>query len=153
MPDERVLRLVINASRIFAGVMKDGTNRRLILDDRLDPFAPTFIREEIWKHMDKLIRYSRLTSEEAGKMIERLLAHVSVVDDDAFSDRLAEAEKAMAGIDPDDSAYIALAMAINVEGIWTEDRHYWKQQLVRPFSTRDVLAALPRVDPDDRPAS
>lgn len=45
----------------------------------------------------------------------------------------------MEPIDPDDAPFLACALAICADGIWTEDAHFDRQDRVRVWKTSDLL--------------
>ena len=50
-----------------------------------------------------------------------------------------EAERVMGKIDRDDVPFVALALSLPIDGIWTEDKHFLKQKRVKAWRTRDLL--------------
>jgi predicted nucleic acid-binding protein len=49
---------------------------------------------------------------------------VQIISDIAIESRLEEAKEMMQKIDPDDAPFIAAALAVDNEGIWTDDAHF-----------------------------
>ena len=50
-----------------------------------------------------------------------------------------EAKKIMDKIDPDDTICIALGLSVKNEGIWSDDRHFEKQNKIRVWKTKDLM--------------
>ena len=48
----------------------------------------------------------------------------------------------MNAIDPEDYVFVALALSINNDGIWSEDKHLEKQKVIRVWKTKDLLEHL-----------
>lgn len=44
--------------------------------------------------------------------------------------------------DPDDAAFIAAAIAVNADAIWTHDKHLLCQERIRTMTNIDVLRLL-----------
>jgi predicted nucleic acid-binding protein len=42
-------------------------------------------------------------------------------------------------IDPDDSPFIALAMSIENEGIWSDDKHFMVQDAIKIWKTAQLF--------------
>jgi len=42
-------------------------------------------------------------------------------------------------IDQKDAPYIALALTIENDGIWTADKHFKKQNYIKVFTTEDLI--------------
>jgi predicted nucleic acid-binding protein len=41
-------------------------------------------------------------------------------------------------IDPDDTPFLAVGIALSLDGIWTEDRHFLRQSELTVFTNRDL---------------
>ena len=50
-----------------------------------------------------------------------------------------EANAVMGHIDPEDVVFIASALAIDADAIWSDDKHFQEQAAVSAFTTKDVL--------------
>ncbi|MDE1860785.1 MAG: hypothetical protein KGH72_03645 [Candidatus Micrarchaeota archaeon] len=59
--------------------------------------------------------------------------------DKFYDPQLEEAHKIIGHIDKDDVAYIALALSLDADGIWTYDPHLGKQNKIETFSTSNLL--------------
>jgi predicted nucleic acid-binding protein len=53
-----------------------------------------------------------------------------------------EAERIMHTIDPDDTPFIALALAVENDGVWSDDRHFQQQTRIRIWKTKDLLTLI-----------
>ena len=45
----------------------------------------------------------------------------------------------MSVVDPDDSAFLALGLSLKADGIWTEDKDFYNQKILKIYSTKDLL--------------
>jgi predicted nucleic acid-binding protein len=50
----------------------------------------------------------------------------------------------MDAIDPDDTPFIALASAVENDGIWSDDKHFQQQTRIRVWQTKDLLTLIKR---------
>ena len=48
----------------------------------------------------------------------------------------------MKNVDVKDAPFIAVGMALNLDGIWTEDKHFYKQTAIRVYSTKELEGIL-----------
>lgn len=71
-----------------------------------------------------------------------LFASVQVVPVEEVMGKMEEAEKIMGKVDAGDVCFVALALSFPNEGIWTEDRHFLKQNRVKIWLTRDLLKLI-----------
>jgi len=42
-------------------------------------------------------------------------------------------------IDPDDTIFVALGLSIKNNGIWSDDKHFEKQDRIKVWKTKDLL--------------
>jgi len=70
------------------------------------------------------------------------MRHITLVPFNKFKHRYAGAMEIMKNIDIKDSAFIALAMALNADGIWTEDKDFLRQNEVKVFSTKKLTEIM-----------
>ena len=45
----------------------------------------------------------------------------------------------MESIDENDAPFLAVGLALKLDGIWTEDRHFLRQDLLKVFHTGDLV--------------
>ena len=50
-----------------------------------------------------------------------------------------EAKEIMDKIDPDDTIFVALGLSIKNNGIWSDDKHFEKQDRIKVWKTKDLL--------------
>jgi predicted nucleic acid-binding protein len=93
-------------------------------------FAPRFLRIEIEKHKLEIARRSKAKSEDIDAILAVVYRRISWVDDQAILPHVATARKALAGIDPNDVPYLACALAVEADAIWSHDLDFDKQVLV-----------------------
>jgi len=48
----------------------------------------------------------------------------------------------MDAFDPDDTPYIALALAVENDGIWSDDKHFKQQNRIRTWETKDLMMLI-----------
>jgi len=59
-----------------------------------------------------------------------------------FKDFIPKAFQIMRNIDEDDTSFLALALMINGDGIWTNDPHFKKQNEIKVWKTKDMIKLL-----------
>jgi len=57
-------------------------------------------------------------------------------------DHLDEAEEIIGRIDLDDIPFIVLALAIQNDGIWTEDKDFRRQSRIKIWSTAELIKVI-----------
>ncbi len=135
------MRLVIDTNILIAGLLRDSTTRRLLLLPAAEFLVPEHALEEIRSHKPMLLRRSGLTEPAFDALFAGILERVSITPEADIQNR-AEADRIMAGIDPEDAVFIALALSVPNDGIWSDDAHFQKQTAVKAWRTKDFLAKL-----------
>jgi len=138
------LRLVADANILVAAYLRDSTVRRIILFSDVQFLVPEFIFEELENHLPELTKRSGLTEAESKRLLDRLRGRFAIVPEELVSQQLQVARAAMKGIDPKDTAYLACALCVPCDGIWSDDPHMKRQDLVVSFTTGELLDRLRR---------
>lgn len=136
------MNLVIDTNRIMAGLLKDSISRRIILHDSFSFYAPDYIGTEISKHRPYLIKKAKISEPDFDLLLHILLGHVILVPFEDFEHEYGHATRIMETIDENDAPFVAVGLALGIGSIWTEDRHFQKQDLLKVCSTRDLLEMI-----------
>lgn len=133
--------IIIDTNVLLAFLLTDGITRRMIVENPDVFMSPEHCFEELWEHRDRWNRNNLMDSEllEIIEAVKRLF--VMPVSPEVYSSYIAEAEKLTD--DKDDSPVIALALAVDNEGIWTFNTKHFRQERfgerIRVLSTGDVI--------------
>ena len=65
-----------------------------------------------------------------------------MINDMSIETKLSEAKQIIASIDPDDVPFIAAALVVDNDGIWTDDAHFNRQKIIRVFRTASLARSL-----------
>jgi len=84
--------------------------------------VPEYLFDEIETHRDELARRSGQTTDALEEALRILRGHVTEHEEAAYVDKLGKAGSLLGGRDPKDTPYVALALALPADGIWTQDR-------------------------------
>ena len=68
-----------------------------------------------------------------------LFKYVKLVPTEEIEKNWDEAKKIMEHIDPEDVVFIATALSIDDSVIWSDDRHFEKQDKARVLKTEDMI--------------
>jgi len=74
-----------------------------------------------------------------------LIDRINVLPKSDIMDHIDEAKEIIGDIDIDDVTFIALALAIPNNGIWTEDKHFKNQNRIKIWSTEEILDLLNKI--------
>ncbi len=136
------MKLVIDTNILISALIKNSTVREIIMNSRIKFYYPAISLNEVHKYIELIMNKSGLNSNEYSELLRNLLSYINLVREDKFIDYLGEAEKIIGKIDINDVVFVACALAINADGIYSEDRHFERQNRVNVFKTKDVLEIL-----------
>jgi predicted nucleic acid-binding protein len=118
------MRLVLDTNILIAALIKDSITRRILLLPDFEFLLPAFALDELAKHRAKIIRAARLKGDELDLLLTLLLTSVAVVPFERIAPYLPEADALIGAIDPDDVPFVAVALAEEHNGIWSNDRAF-----------------------------
>lgn len=136
------MKLVIDTNRIMAGLLRDSTSRRIILHESFSFFAPDYIETELAKHRPYLMKKAKIPGPDFDLLLHTLLDRIILVPFEDFEHEYDRAMRIMETIDENDSPFLAVGLALGIGSIWTEDRHFLRQDLLNVCSTRDLIEMI-----------
>lgn len=119
--------------------MRESTTRRLLVLGGHELHTPEYVFEEIDAHWSELRNRSGVPQDAFREALRILRAHMVEHDSQAYAPHSKDAERILNDLDMKDVPYVALALAIAADGIWTEDRDLRKQTAVRIVRTVDLV--------------
>lgn len=136
------MKLVVDTNRLIAALVRDSYSRRILFSPHFDFWSLSVTRQDIAKYQSYLMAKTKLDFEQFDALIELIFTHVSILEDSALLPFMPNARAVMDAVDPDDTPFLAAAEAIRADGIWTDDPHFDKQNLVRVFNTKHLVPLL-----------
>lgn len=135
----RLRRLVIDTNIIMAAMIRDSAARDIIIKSNIQFFAPNFVFEEIGRHADIISRRNNLSVETNLRILKTLGEYITIVEEKYYASNINKARRVMGAIDEKDAPFIALALSFENDGIWTEDKDFEEQRLVKILKTRELV--------------
>jgi predicted nucleic acid-binding protein len=136
------MRLVVDTNILLSAMIRRSGARKILLHPSFEFYAPEHIFHEIENHKNEVIRKSSLTENEFYIVLDSVLTNVTTTPEKEFVKHIPKAWDIMKDIDPDDFPFLALALSFENEGIWTNDKHFLKQKLVKVWRTKDLLKKI-----------
>jgi|SRR3989344_3297608 len=131
------MKILIDTNRIVAALIKEGTTRRILLDDFFEFVTPDYTLEELKEHRDELKRKIKLTNEEFDLLLALLFGRITIIKKSEFKTFLDKCKNEIS--DPDDIPHLAACLATKAEGIWAHDPNFKEQNKVKVFTNIDML--------------
>jgi len=136
------MKLIIDTNILISSLLKDSTTREILLNESLNFYLPEIVLSEVNKYLPYIIQKSELSGEEIKKLLNSLLENLILVPIDEYEKNMNEGMKIIGNIDKKDTQFIALALSIENDGIWSNDKHFEKQKKIKVFKAIDILNLL-----------
>ncbi|MBE0524772.1 MAG: PIN domain-containing protein [Methanosarcinales archaeon] len=133
------MRLVIDTNIIISSLISNSVRRSILLNSGYEFISPEYTYTEIINHIDLIEKKAQITSKELQYAMDILFSNIKIYPKEEYIECYPEAKKIMSDIDPDDVPFLALAMKAQVDGIWSEDKGFLKQDRVRIYTTKDLV--------------
>lgn len=143
------MRLIIDANVIISALAADGAVRAAIRTSTDDVLTPWYVHVEIDTHRVEIRNKSGLSQQVFDALIEELFRHVAVVPRGKVIPHLHEAAREMHAYDPDDTFYIATALAVNGIVV-SNDQAFEKQSAVSHIWTNEFVERALGLRNEDR---
>ncbi len=134
------MRLVIDTNVIFSALLRDGKTRDVLMREDIETYVPEFFFTELMNHEEMILQKSNMDKDEYRILIDLLFMNITIVTKEDFLVELEKAEVIMGDIDPDDSAFLALAMKMDCD-LWSDDGDFEEQSEIK-----DKLLRLGYID-------
>lgn len=136
------MKIVVDANVVIAALAKQSITKEVLLYPFIDYYTPDFLLEELTKHEEEII--AKMNTDRLGyqKALDIIIKKVKIVKRETYSQYLGQAHEIIGRIDKDDEAYIAVALSIKANGVWSYDPHFKQQKAVRLFSTGELIRII-----------
>jgi len=142
------MKLVVDTNKIIAGLIRGSASRKILLSDKFEFLTVGITKSEIEEYKQEIIDKAKVTGEEFNKIFSLLFSKIFVVSDVVIESKMEEAKQIMDNIDPDDTPFIALALSVKNDGLWSDDKHFQQQNRIQIWKTEVLIKLL-----EERPAS
>ena len=127
---------------IMSALIKDSATRFLILEGDFEMFMPETSILEIQKYLAIIQQKSGLSLNEINLLFSSLKNRIKIISKVHYLSSEENAKSIMKNIDIEDWPFIALALSFHNDGIWTEDKHFEKQNKIKVWKTSDIINTL-----------
>lgn len=136
------MKIVIDSNILFSALIKDSVTRRIILEYDGFFLFPSFIFEELEKHKAELLKKSGMKRKSFETLLNLLIQKVLIISTDVLSQYRARAYDLVRDIDPDDTLFVACALAYPSSVIWSDDKKLKEQNKIRIINTAEMYSIL-----------
>ncbi len=139
------MKIIVDTNRIIAALIKDSASRKILLSGKFEFLTVGVTKSEIEKYKQELMEKVQLTEGEFNRIFSLLYSKIFVVEDIVIESKMEEARLVMDKVDPNDTPFIALALGIETDGIWSHDKHFERQNKIRILKTDKLLNLLDEI--------
>ena len=136
------MRVIVDSNIIMSALIRDKKTREILTSPLIEFYTIDFTISEIRKHKELILEKSGLSEEELEVMLALIMENVLVVGRNEIKSKLKEAINLMKEIGIKDSPILACALAIPNDGLWTQDKHFQKQNKVKIILTPTLLKII-----------
>lgn len=133
------MKVITDVNVILSALIRDSTTRKIILNSEFDFYFPEPSLHKIRKYKEYILEKSGLSEEEFKDLMAILFKYIRIVPTEEIEKNWSEAKKIMENIDPEDVVFIATALSISDSVIWSDDRHFEKQDKIKVLKTEDMI--------------
>ena len=133
------MRLVIDTGILISALLKDSATREILLLSSIEFLLPEYAFEEFERHKANISKRSGLSLEDIDVLMTLLTENITIVPASRIKPYMGKANKLIGGTDPFDVPFVALALATDNDGIWSNDRHFENLKGINVWKTSDVF--------------
>jgi predicted nucleic acid-binding protein len=136
------MRLVIDTNIIISSLISNSVRRNILMNSSFNFISPEYTYTEIMNHSDIITKKAKLTSKDLQYVMDILFSKITIYPKEEYADCYPLAKKIMNEIDPDDIPFLALVIKASVDGIWSEDKGFQRQDRIRIYTTKELIEIM-----------
>lgn len=130
------MNIVVDANIIIAALMGSRATLTIITSQNYNFYAPKYVVQEVEKYKKFICEKSLQKSEDFDMNLRALLFFIREVDYGGYIMFMETAKKAIGERDMKDTDYIACALAVEADFIWTNDKDFTNQNVIPTKTTK-----------------
>lgn len=136
------MKLIIDTNILISSLLKDSSTREILLNESIDFYVPEIILSEIKKYLPYIAQKSELSEDDVKKLLNTHMENLHLVPIDEYEGKMDEGMNIIGEIDEKDTQFIALALSIKNDGIWSNDKHFDNQTKIQVYKTSHIVNLL-----------
>lgn len=132
------MKLIVNTNRIMAALVKDSYSRKIILEGRLELITINILEKELVEYKQFILKKANISEDQFNLIYGKLKEKLTLLEDVIIENKMKEAKSIMDRVDKDDTPFIAAALSTKSD-IWSDDKHFEKQNRVKVWKTKDLI--------------
>lgn len=136
------MMLVTDTGILISAILKDSATREILLFADIEFLLPEYALEEYEKHRKVVSKRSGLSEKDLNIILSLLLDNIRIVSVSKIKPYLENAYKIIGLTDPFDVPFVALALATENNGIWSNDKHFESIKTIKIWKTSELMSYL-----------
>tara|TARA_Y100000034_G_scaffold130846_1_gene190318 strand:- start:3628 stop:4041 length:414 start_codon:yes stop_codon:yes gene_type:complete len=133
------MNIVLDANIIIAALLGSRGKLIILTSQNYNFYAPKKIIEEIKRYEKEICNKIDCSIEEFNINFKALMFFINIIEQTKYKEHIDRAKIEMKERDVEDADYIACALAVNADFIWTEDKDFLDQNLVNVKTTEQFI--------------
>jgi predicted nucleic acid-binding protein len=134
------MKIIVDTNIVFSAILNSNSRiGKILLNSRghFHFFTCNYLKVEIQKHRDKLLKITKLKGEELAELEELIIQHITFIDERLIpQDLLVKTEDYLKEIDPNDTVFVALTQLLDGK-LWTGDMKLYNG--LKAIRFKDIL--------------
>ena len=133
------MKFVLDTNIILKALIRNSKVRAVLLSPNHQLFVPEYAVEETRRHFGLIMKKTGLSEDEVKLVLDVLLTKLRVIPSKDIMANWKRAEEIMVDIDRSDIPFVAAALSLLCDGIWSDDADLKRQKRVKVWNTKEVL--------------
>jgi putative PIN family toxin of toxin-antitoxin system len=136
------MKLVIDTNIIISALIREGITRKLLIFPGIKLVTTEITFKEIENHIDIITTKSKLSNEDIKQILGVLKKNIKTIPELRWWKYYNQAENVIGKKDPKDVPFVAVALALTVDGIWSNDKDFESQSVFKVWKTAELAQEL-----------
>ncbi len=133
------MRVIVDANIIVAALLGSRSTIAILFSQNYKLYSPKFLIDEIKNKKELLCNLRNINSNEFDINLTALLILVKTIDKFEYDEYIENSTKLIGKRDIKDIDYIACALYIKADFIWTNDKDFSEQNLIKIMTTEEII--------------
>ncbi|MBS3127570.1 PIN domain-containing protein [Candidatus Woesearchaeota archaeon] len=133
------MNVLLDANIVIAALLGSRATRTILISQQYNFYAPQWIIEEIKKYKKFICEKTRKTEEEFDIHLRSILVFIKIVHYAEYEHVMEKAKALIGKRDIKDSEYIACALAVYADYIWSNDKDFKAQKSILIKTTEEFI--------------
>ena len=136
------MRIIVDVNIVLSALIRKGNKRDIIVKSGFDFYFPEIALLKIRKYREYALEKSGLLEGEFDQLLAVLFKYLKILPTESVRAHWKEALEIMGKVDTEDVVFIAAALSLPRSCVWSEDRHFERQNRVLILKTIDIVKLL-----------